>query len=435
MKLPVPETRYGWLASVIVVVTVFSLYYGGVYRLFYDYYKSQYIEARIMKFTIPCGLPESDWQEELLTTPTAELPLATLPPVYEPSPTATLLATDGETNENKIVCMEQKWSLILQMPKYVSYATPGWIYFELKNLNTVPQDVALVINFSGEKLSLLPSMYDSETFVRVINQKQVAAGATLYGRIYFGGNHIQDKEVCDALIKNAFFINGYMIDTQVEANITCPQNDIQKSFDRSVVENLLLPPWANTLIPAISLFVCFLFDSPSKNQRANQSDSKGSDENNPQEANKADKDSDDGSNLQEAKQSATESTGENNPDQNSKSASNSRDEKKENIFSFIGKAIRIYTFSMVTIVITGFLMIYRLLASLENPESLVPEETISETIWIATVLFFLLGSILLIYNYIHLRHLFQNHTNIGHALEETKAIDNIKNLRSRFQKK
>lgn len=265
MNLPIPETRSGWLASLLLMVTLFVVYYQGIYQLNLDYYQSQYTRVSFPNFLISTcsssvqqsGVPSNFISADTLTpTSMSEIDIAL---------TALPLPSDEEN------CKTARWSLMLKIPNYISYAAPGWIYFELKNEEDVNggvvakgQDVMLGINLSGEKLNLLPSMYEDDIFIRVVEQGNILPGMSLYGRIYFGGNQIIDAKECDKAIKRAFYVNGVLIDTQVEGNLTCPQNDVTRSLSRSVVENILLPPWTNVLLPALSLLACYLFEKVSR---------------------------------------------------------------------------------------------------------------------------------------------------------------------------
>lgn len=256
MKLPFPDTRAGWFAGVLLTLTLFSWYYQSLYENIYYYYNQQYTNVEIQGFKLRCDSILKNSFEDYWDSGVASVISASV-------------GTGNDYDSKKMLeqCQDQMWSLKLRIPNFTYFATPGWIYGELKNEDTIKsQNATLVINYSGEIISLLPSMYKEDTFVRRIELGEILPGNTVFWRTKFGSNIIGDEDECNAALRSAFWLNSKEVDMQSYTNLTCPKTDIEKAFLRSVTENLLLPPWSNTLIPAISLFLCALLE-PGKKER------------------------------------------------------------------------------------------------------------------------------------------------------------------------
>lgn len=250
MKLPLPDTRAGWFAGVLLTLTLFSWYYQSLYERIYYYYNQQFTNMEIQGFKLRCDSILENSFDDSLDDDVASI-------------TSALTGTDNDSDSKESLeqCQDQTWSLKLRIPNFTYFASPGWIYGELRNEgSTKSQKATLVINYSGEILSLLPSMYKEDTFVRRIELGEILPGNTVFWRAKFGSNIMGNENECNIALRSAFWLNNKEIDMQNYTNLTCPKTDVKKAFLRSVTENLLLPPWSNTLIPAISLLLCALLE-------------------------------------------------------------------------------------------------------------------------------------------------------------------------------
>lgn len=362
-----PLSRNTLLAAVLLAVTLLVVYYQGVYRLFYDYYRNQYVEVRLLNFSTQ--VCETSENALVLTPATPYHPNLTALPssTLEVAPREYSIVEEEGQQDKDSVC---RWSLIMQIPKFVSYSAPGWIYLELRNEGNKPQSAALDINLSGEKLSLLPSMYKDDVFIRALERKQIAPGATLYGRMYFGGNQIVDLEQCNLAIRDAFYLNGEVISTETEGNLKCPENHIKKSLYRYLIENILLPPWANTIIPVLSLFVCFICDSYSGKKDTPSA---------------------------------------------------------ESLLSTAGQVVSIYAYSLFIIFLAGFIFIRDMLQSLDTNVDFVNPDTRASAIWILNILLFTLSTAIIISAIPKIRTIWENRFEIRKSL-----ADHLEQIRQWF---
>jgi hypothetical protein len=200
--IPLPKSRSGWLAGLLLTIIVFALYYLVVYDKISDYYRGLFLEPHA-----------TSWNG---------------------------------------------WDINIRIPQYNAAASPGWIYGSIRNTLAVERTVAISVEFSGEDMVLIPSMYRSEAdqsavFTRLASIT-VPAGGTSYWRLRFGGgNNISTQ--CEPIIK----VDGTEMDFH-EA-IPCPASSSLGALGRSAIEIFLLPPWSNTFIPVLVLFLCFMVDN------------------------------------------------------------------------------------------------------------------------------------------------------------------------------
>ena len=93
-------------------------------------------------------------------------------------------------------------------------------------------------------------------FQRQISEK-IYGLSTAYFRIQFGNNSVSVDNCTDNL---KLILNAEPL--TINDALPCPQDNtaIDKllSLKRAIIENLLLPPWANTLMPALILFFGYL---------------------------------------------------------------------------------------------------------------------------------------------------------------------------------
>lgn len=201
MELPFPKTRSGWFVSFVLIIFSFWFYYNYLYIKIYQVYQEQ--------FYIPA-----------------------------------------------IITEDQNWQIEMQIPKYTSLMAPGWVYGKIFNKSSEKIKFDLSIVFDGETTLLLPSIYKNEVFQRQISE-EILGHSTINFRIQFGNNIVLTSNCTDYL---KLMLNGKPL-TIMDA-LPCPQDntalDRWKAFKRAVIENFLLPPWANTLIPAFVLVFCYL---------------------------------------------------------------------------------------------------------------------------------------------------------------------------------
>lgn len=212
MNLPLPKSRSGWFISFILVIFSYWYYYNNLYIEIYKAYQQQ--------FFVPT-----------------------------------------------IVADDQNWQIEIQVPKYTSVMAPGWIYGKIHNKSEQKQDVNLSVVFDEESTVLVPSIYKEDVFQRRITET-INGYSTINFRIQFGNNVIS-ADNCSEKLK--FILNGKPL--TIQSALPCPQDngaDEQlQSLKRAVIENLLLPPWANTLIPALVFIFGYLAESKTDEEKDN----------------------------------------------------------------------------------------------------------------------------------------------------------------------
>jgi hypothetical protein len=209
MELPLPKTRSGWFVAFILLIVSFGYYYTVLYDEIYEVYQAQF---------------------------------------YMPA----IVETDN-------------WKIEAQTPKYASKSTAGWIYGRIVNKSAQKiEDVDFSVIVDNENTLLLPSIYKDDVFQRSIPRMTIIGNSTIYFRIRFGNNMISADDCSDSL---KFNLNGEILKPVVA--LPCPETNTLKSIKRSAIENLLLPPWANTLIPALIFVLCYLAESDAFEKKDN----------------------------------------------------------------------------------------------------------------------------------------------------------------------
>jgi hypothetical protein len=148
----------------------------------------------------------------------------------------------------------------IRIPKWVYSNGVQWVYISVENRSGYEVRDIVVQFFapmgkSREGLFLLPSFFDENLFNDFISIESLQNGVTLSGRLLIP-------------TRDGFKLN----DTQLK--ITCngesgfkrpsPAIQIRRSqlgaFLHSTLENVLLPPWSNGIIPAFIILSCWLFE-------------------------------------------------------------------------------------------------------------------------------------------------------------------------------
>ncbi len=202
MELPIPKSRSGWFAALLLLI--FSYYY--YYNNFYDGIFKKYSEH--------------------FFTPTV-----------------------GET---------AVWKVEVQSPKYTSIAIPGWIYVRIINKSSYSEEIDFNVILNNEKVILLPSNYKDDVFKRSFSDIDIHGYSAAYFRVKFGNNVIVGDDCTENL--NLYIDNVHIKFTDA---LPCPEENTQKALECSIIENLLLPPWANTVIPTLVFIFCYLAERKS----------------------------------------------------------------------------------------------------------------------------------------------------------------------------
>jgi hypothetical protein len=201
--IPFPKSRSGWFAATVLIIIVFCWYYGCAYEKLDRYYQG------------------------LFSKPNT-----------------------GEIDE---------WAVNAIIPLYGSSSTPGWIYGNITNNQETERKATISIEFTSEDIILIPSMYhvgddQSGIFLRSFSTTVPSKG-TVDWRLRFGGSNNVSPN-CQTIVK----LNGKVVD--FHEGISCPTQANLSAIRRSIIENLFLPPWSNTIIPFVVLFICFLWERP-----------------------------------------------------------------------------------------------------------------------------------------------------------------------------
>jgi hypothetical protein len=197
MSLPTPKTRSGMFAGLVLTLVLFMAYYRYFYDDAYKYYIEQYVET---------------------------------------------------TSESEFL-KEQQLSLYLKVPKYSSRLSSSWVYGSVSNESDEEQDVLISLNVKEEDLVLIPSLYtdDDENILQRSAVLKISPHSTAYFRLQWGSNVKSN----DSFI---LFVNKMKV--ELKDNVSSLP-DTLKTLNVVVVQNLLLPPWSNIIIPAFAFAFCY----------------------------------------------------------------------------------------------------------------------------------------------------------------------------------
>lgn len=209
MNLPVPQTRTGTLVALTLSVLSLFLYYlfaeSSLFDIYNDFYSGS--ENGVVK-AIP----------------------------------------SGDTPSNAPDCVE---AVYLRVPRFVSREIPGYVYVQV-NLKEASQDeckpLTIAFSVNNEKILQIPSLYRDILFVRQVSVDDFPANGTVYARFLLSTEINGSK---DMILE----INGKKFTTP--SDVATVENRWE-SLKRVFVENLLLPPWSNLLIPVFCFLIVYL---------------------------------------------------------------------------------------------------------------------------------------------------------------------------------
>jgi hypothetical protein len=140
----------------------------------------------------------------------------------------------------------------LRVPKYVSNVIPGWLYvrIERNDEGTDPLLLNVSVLLNGERIIQLPSLYREEIFSRSA-ETDILPHSAVYLRLPLSTKIEKTADV-------QFLVNGNPVPSTI--SLKSSENPWQ-ALRRVIVENLLLPPWSNIIIPVFAFLCVYLLES------------------------------------------------------------------------------------------------------------------------------------------------------------------------------
>jgi len=238
--IPFPKTREGVLSSLILSVVLLTLYYLLAFQYFL--------------------LPTYDKQ------------------FYEPL----LYAEDEKSGCYKI-------QTYVRIPRYVYQNGRQWIYVSFRNVsdkeindlrahfilkvsspekeedegNEIKPYILDTDNRAENDMFLLPSFFSGNLLNDYVDIEVIQPGVELYGRFGFPtktGFSIGNTRLMVSCVENSGDEAANLY-SEKKPKSTIPANENgAEAFLHSTLENLLLPPWANGVVPAFAVLASFLFE-------------------------------------------------------------------------------------------------------------------------------------------------------------------------------
>lgn len=198
--LPFPQSRSGIFVSLVLVALFYFIYYCVFYQQAEDFYINEYLPIAVDSNTLPSGI-----------------------------------------------------NIVLRIPKYTSSAIQGWVYGSVENTSDDEKFINLSFTLKDEDVILIPSSYQNETvFQRKLSDLDILPHSTSYFRLPWSNNILNN----DAIL---FYVNSQQASLKSSAKSVEP--DLYNALRRAVVENLFMPPWANTILPILTLVLCYLAEN------------------------------------------------------------------------------------------------------------------------------------------------------------------------------
>jgi len=217
MNLPVPSTRSGYLVAIILTLGWLLFYYaGGISYHFYKIY-TDYMYTRSLN---------------LLKTST---------------------------------CQNLPVTITARIPKNSSELIPGYIYLRVINgQEKTIRNLSISISGTGRgkdtsDILPLPAVYKLNIFPNTALLENVPPEGVMFLRLPLIFTSIE-KFTLYISIGDQNYICG--IDAQPE-NLRGSQSEALK---RAVVENLLLPPWSNVVVPTFVFVLVYLLEDDEKDK-------------------------------------------------------------------------------------------------------------------------------------------------------------------------
>lgn len=204
LDLPIPKSRHGWFAAIILIIVVFNVYYLWVYPHVLDFYERQ-----------------------LFLT-------------YQAS------SLDDPERQDLIINVK--------VPRYLSIYVKRWAFIQLENGgdHTI-EDIRIDLCLSPENQIpiLLPPVFEEKVSDQGVYFEAIEPKATIYGRIPLFVSNNDERDII-------LLVNGS--ETPFKQAVPYLKVELWQSFRHSFIENLLLPPWANGIMAFAVLVICYLVD-------------------------------------------------------------------------------------------------------------------------------------------------------------------------------
>ncbi len=203
MDLPIPKSRSGMFASLVLVACLFLFYYQTFYEFARGVYLKEYVPVGVEANTLPTGI-----------------------------------------------------EVVLRVPKYTSSVIPGWVYGSVENKSDEMKKINLSFMLKDENIILIPSSYQDENiFQRAISNLEILPHSTTYFRFPWSSNIANNNSVL-------LYVNQK--EARLNRSVESMMVSSVKALRRSVLENLFMPPWANTLLPVLALVFCYFAENDVK---------------------------------------------------------------------------------------------------------------------------------------------------------------------------
>ena len=142
--------------------------------------------------------------------------------------------------------------ITLRTPKYVSDFIPSWLYVRIERTDNGKEALRTNISFSvtGESIIQLPTLYSEKIFSRTA-EIDILPQSPVYLRLPLNTKIEKTSHV-------QFLVDGNPVAFQ---NSLISDDNILQALRRAVVENLLLPPGSNIIVPILGLLCAYLAEN------------------------------------------------------------------------------------------------------------------------------------------------------------------------------
>jgi len=147
-----------------------------------------------------------------------------------------------------------------QVPKWLFQNGSQWVYVNVNNKSSQSMDIDLLISFPTSKdfqnVFALPSFYKDNVVENKLAFGTVDAGSSKDGRILLVTS---DQNIyLDEIVFSLYC--GQYSDSRISSVAGSVEISPGGALVHSILENILLPPWANGVIPFIALFSVYFVE-------------------------------------------------------------------------------------------------------------------------------------------------------------------------------
>ncbi len=217
MNLPLPRSRHGIFAGLILAIFFYGCYYS---------------------LPVQRGSPVSVWLFDRYQQ------FFHVYPTNNPTP--------AESDDiRKCILVEMRF------PRLVSRIVPGWMYLRLTSQCTSKKSLILWVAVQDEDIIQLPSYISEEIAARraVI---EIAPQETVYVRLRLNTPYSDSPTLYYSDGSKSTFIQP------VNAQISSYEAGI---LSRVLLETILLPPWANLFIPIMAFLFIYIAERPEDEEK------------------------------------------------------------------------------------------------------------------------------------------------------------------------